>query len=338
MRVLTIGCGSIGSRHIQNLDANFSLDQLAYDVDTQQASEAVKGTAADVVKDLDDALGEELDAALVCTPNHLHLDIADQLLQTGADLFIEKPLSHSLEGVDNFLERAESRSVTVMVGCNMRFHPPVLRMRDLFNAGRIGDVEFGRLSYGNYLPDWRSGNYTQTYSAQSEKGGGIVLDAVHEVDIALSWMTNATTVTAAGGTFGALDIDVEDTAEIILSSDDQLFEIHSDYLRPERARTYELVGSDGVITWTARGKNPERSTVECYTRSNNKRVSESYEMTLNEMYVNEMEHFLRCVRDGESPVVDGWQGKSILETALGAKEAMQTGTAQSLDGTPAGGT
>jgi predicted dehydrogenase len=159
----------------------------------------------------------------------------------------------------------------------------------------------------------------------SEKGGGIILDAIHEIDLALEWLSHPRSVQCASGTYGDLNIEVEDTAEILLEGTNQLGSVHLDSLRPERSRTYELIGTEGLIRWMARGKSPEKSTVEMYQTSSDAWEKKKYELTLNDMYTREIDHFLDCVESGEDPVVGAAKGSDALQTAHVAKEAAHTG-------------
>ena len=325
-RLLVVGYGSIGYRHAENLQSFDDVEVHVCDLDAKRLPE---DGDVETSTDFDRALDWAPDAVLICTPPNTHLKLARTAVAAGAHVFVEKPLSHSLDGIDEFVEEAERLDRTVLVGCNMRFHPPVVKIQEWLDEGLIGQVQFVRLRYGNYLPNWRPTDYRESYSADPERGGGIILDAIHELDLAREWVESPDGVYCAAGRLGDLDIETEDTAEILLDGD-RLASIHVDYLRFERARTYELLGSEGMIHWTARGKNPEQSTVELHRPQSDTREGVEYESTLNEMYVAEMEHFLACVRDGDEPRLDARGGRDVLELALRARESARRRRRQPL--------
>ncbi len=323
MRLLLIGCGSIGVRHIRNLQSFSNVDNveiIAYDVDPERANQVATEFGLETTVNLEQAFEKKPVAVLICTPTHLHLDLAKRALAAGVHIFIEKPLSHSLLGVPEFVKQAQVSNRIVLVGCNMRFHPPVQQIQTWLDRDLIGRLQFVRLRYGHYLPNWRPTDYRQSYSANENQGGGIILDAVHELDLAYHWVGDVETVYCLADKLSDLEIDVEDTAEILLRSTQRaVAQIHIDYLRPERARTYELIGSKGMIRWMARGKNPERSTVSCYRMESDSWENYDLEADLNAMYINEMRHFLACLAGNEQPLMDAQRGLEILALALRAK-------------------
>jgi len=271
------------------------------------------------------------DAVFVCTPPDSHVNLATAAIDHGAHVFVEKPLSDSVEAASKFVKRASTADVTVMVGCNMRFHPPVARINEWLSEDTIGRVERFRLRYGNRLSNWRSGNYEEYYSTDPDKGGGVILDAIHEIDIALEWLVAPDELQCVAGQYGDLELPVEDAAEVIIEGESQLGIVELDYLRHQRARTYELIGTNGLIEWTARGKDPEKSTLEMYTTDDDSWTRETYELTLNEMYISEIQHFIDCIQEDEPPLVDERKGRDALTAAVTAKTAADSGCQQCLD-------
>lgn len=324
LQTVVVGCGSIGSRHIGNLVAFEGVVVSAHDLDPDRVA-AVEGEyGVPATTDLDSALSDDTDCVIVCTPPHTHLDIATTALDVGAHVFVEKPLSSDLDGVEEFVDRATATDSVVYVACNMRFHPPVRQIQEWLNAGEIGPLQFCRLRYGNDLRNWRSTDYRESYSSSSDAGGGIILDAVHEIDLALEWIDQIETIQCAAKKLSTLEIDAEDTAEILLESNSKMAELHVDYIRPERIRSYELSGRDGIIRWVGQGKNPENSRVSLFRRETETWETHEYESTLNEQYVAEMKDFFACVHGEKQPPVGADRGQEILEIALTARSAART--------------
>ncbi|WP_415380074.1 Gfo/Idh/MocA family protein [Halosimplex sp. TS25] len=330
--VLVVGCGSIGSRHVGNLVESFDVEVSVCDVDERQVAALSDEYGVTSTTDLDEALDAAPDAVLVCTPPTSHVDIARKAIDAGAHVFVEKPVAADSERAAELAERVREADRVGLVGCNMRFHPPVARITDWLTAGEIGRLEYARLRYGNYLPNWRPDDYTESYSTDPEQGGGIVLDAIHELDLASWWLGRPGTVTSATGTYSDLALDVEDTAEILIEREDEtaMASVHLDYLRPVRARTYELIGTEGMIRWDAEGKNPEESTVWLYDTETNQRETETYASTFEEMYVAELDHFFSCI-DGEAePVVDIADGQRLVELAEQIRAAAADGRTRTV--------
>lgn len=329
MKILLIGCGSIGARHARCLANMDEIDLLLYDSDSDRSRALQEELGRPVIVDLEDGLARLPDAALICTPTHLHIELATQALQAGAHLFIEKPISHTLDGIDELVADATASGRVILVGCNMRFHRPITAIKRWLDAGAIGSPLFGQFHYGNYLPNWRpQQHYRASYSAHAELGGGIILDAVHEIDYARWFLGEPEMVSAMSGRVSDLDIDTEDVAEISMHfASGAMASFHLDYLRPVRGRSSELVGDGGLIVWQARGKYPEQSLLELYSMSGELQEKLSFATDLGEMYFDEMQHFLRCLKGEDSPALDGQEAKRVLEIALEAKHAALNGRA-----------
>jgi len=326
MRFLVVGCGSIGKRHLGNLKLLSAGDLMAYDTRPERREEAREKYGAAVFSDFDVAMRSRPDAVLVCTPTSLHMDYALPAVRQGCHVFIEKPISHDIAGVDELIERALSHNLVTLVGCTFRFHWGLQLAKRLLDEGRIGRLLCARAQFGQYLPDWHPWeDYRQGYSASRSLGGGIILDSIHEIDYIHWLMGKAAAVSCFTGKLSSLDIDTEDMAEILLRFDSgTIAEVHMDYIQRAYNRSCELIGEDGTITWSF-----QDNQVKVYSAKDKKWQSYGHppevDYEINEMYVAEMEHFLRCIRGDEAAVLDAREAKSELEIVLAAKKSSDTG-------------
>jgi predicted dehydrogenase len=331
MRILVVGCGSIGARHARNLSGEPGVEVVVTDLDPSRLA-AVQGPNISTVTTLEEGLADSPDAVFVCVPNHLHLEVARQAVDHGSHVFIEKPISHTPVGVGELITEARDKGKVLMVACNMRFHRPISLIREWLDRELIGRPLFGRFGYGNYLPNWRGGrDYRDSYSSRAGWGGGIMLDAIHEIDYARWFLGEPVSVNAVADRVSDLEIDTEDTATIFLSfATGAVGDIHMDYLRPVRGRSCELVGDRGMIVWNAQGKSPEESTLQRYDRDGSKREELFLKEDLNSQYVEEVRHFLACLDNRGTPALDGLGGKRVLDIALAARQAASSGVSVKL--------
>src|SRR5205085_2037070 len=240
--------------------------------------------------------------ALICTPTHLHVSGALAAARAGCHLFIEKPLGHSLECVDVLLEEIARRRLRTLVGCNFRFHPAMRELKRLVGDGVAGRLVSARAQFGQYLPDWHPWeDYRQGYSARREMGGGIVLDRVHELDYLRWLMGNVKEVCALTGRLSNLEIDSEDTAEILLRFESGAFgSVHMDYVRRDYDCRLEIIGEEGTLQWSY-----ENHAVSWFTgRGRAWRRTEWPDYDPNDMYLEQMRHFLAVVEGNEPSVHD----------------------------------
>src|SRR5438045_4525977 len=177
-RILVVGAGSIGLRHVRNLKRLGVAEILVHDP-SRERLELAENAGAIPLTGLDEGFARRPRGVAVCTPPHFHLDVALRALDAGAHLFVEKPLAASAAGVDVLIERAARAGRSVLVGYNLRFHAGVRRVKALVDAGAIGRVLSVKAHFGQYLPDARpSQNYLDGYLAQADSGG-LLLDASH---------------------------------------------------------------------------------------------------------------------------------------------------------------
>jgi predicted dehydrogenase len=323
MKILVLGCGSVGNRHIKNLLSMNAGQVFAYDVDQRRLEKTREEFLVETLASPDEALDHgDFDAAFICTPPRLHVNQAVRLLENGIHCFIEKPLSDGLEGVDLLVDLAEKKKKTVLVGYNFRFSPLLGRIKELLSNEVIGKILFLKASLGYYLPYWRPHeDYRKGYGANRSLGGGIVLDASHEIDYARYLLGEVDEVFAICRKISKLEIDTEDFAEITMHHEDGAYsQIHLDYLQSNYRRNCEIVGEAGMIVWDV-----NQRVLNVYDM-NDKEYHVQYEglnANVNDMYLQEVKHFFRCTEGIEEPVVGPEDGQRLTELITKIKESSE---------------
>jgi predicted dehydrogenase len=243
--IAVLGQGSIGRRHAGLLVAE-GCEVVAYD--PLPAAEEVAGVRR---VDGPEAALQAAVAAVVATPSVHHLEHAGLALDHGCHVLVEKPIAASADGVEELIERAAAAGRVLAVGMNLRFHPGPATVRRLLGEGAIGRPLLAHATFGSWLPGWRPGtDYRQAYSARAELGGGIALDAIHEVDYATWALGDAVEVSGWLGRVSDLELDVEDVALLNLRhAGGTLSTVELDYLDRRYRRGCRVVGADGSIDW-----------------------------------------------------------------------------------------
>jgi predicted dehydrogenase len=326
MRVVLLGAGSIGRRHLANVVALGHQVAAVYDPDPARLAEVRPraGDGAVLTTAERDALAVDADVALVCSPTAAHVAQARAAVAHGRHVLIEKPLSHTLDGVDALVAEAAAGGRTVLVGCNLHFLPSLRLVKRLLAEGRIGTPLSARAHCGYYLPHWRPHtDYRRGYAARQATGGGIILDSIHEFDY-LRWLLGEPReVFCYAGKVSTLEIDTEDSADILLRFDyGAVANVHLDYLQRTYRRSCELIGEDGVIVWDYISQ-----LVRVYGKDD--RRAEDYEESINTernlMYVEELRHLVDCVEGRATPELDAAGGRTVLGIALAAKRSAVEG-------------
>lgn len=317
-RALIAGFGSAGRRHFNNLRALGCPDFIFYRTFQSKLPDA---DVADyfATSDLQAALARRPQIAVVANPTASHLEVACAAARAGCHLLIEKPLSHSLDHCQQLAELAHERGLTVMIGCQFRFHPLLASLRRQIGEGRLGEVLGARAEWGEYLPDWHPWeDYRQSYSARADLGGGVILTLIHPIDY-LYWLFGAVDdVQASMRSVPSLQTSApDDWAEITLRfACGVIGQVHLDYVQKPAVHRLDVWGDRGrascdfhagTLAW-----QPTEGDIDV------ERVGASFER--NTMFMDEMRHFLDAVGQRKPSCIPLADGIAVLEIALKARQ------------------
>jgi predicted dehydrogenase len=251
---------------------------------------------------------------IVATPPQDHVALAGEAVKRGCGVFVEKPLAHRLDGVAELCAAVDPQRVLSMVACNMRFHPGPAAIKALLERGTVGVPIAARLYTGSYLPRWRPGqDYRTSYSASPE-GGGAVLDCIHELDLALWYFGPARVRAAAVLPATSLGLKVDGLAEILLQhASGALSSIHLNFVQRNYRRCCQIVGEKGTLAWDFETREVRRYDQD---GSLTERLPEPSGWELNQMYVDEMRHFLEAAESDQSAVNPIREAAVTLRLAL----------------------
>lgn len=339
MKILIVGLGASGQRHARNLRTILGdqLELLA--LRSRRASpalndrlEVVPGVdpasnlGARVFSNIEDALAEQPRAVVVANPSSLHLSVAQAAVEAGCAVFLEKPLSHSWEGVPEFLALVEAKGLPTLIGYQWRFHPLLVELKSHLKARPLGRLLAVRAAFGEYLPGWHPyEDYRQSYAARRDLGGGVLLTQIHDFDY-LGWLLGwPDQVFSVGGHLSHLEINVEDVASTLMRCmvDGRSIpvHVHQDYLQRPAARGCELIAEGGRLdvdlikaslkVWDASGDCIHEKDFGQFSR--------------NEMFLSEIRHFLNCLDGTEQSLIPAREGARSLAVALAAQRSQASG-------------
>jgi predicted dehydrogenase len=321
MKFLIAGLGSIGRRHLRNLLALGEKDIVLYR--THQASLPDEELASyPTESSLEAALAHNPEAVIVANPTALHLQVAIPAAEAGCHLLLEKPISHSLEGLDELEKALASGGGKTLVGFQFRYHPTLRKAAEILNAGAIGKPLSARAHWGEFLPGFHPWeDYRTSYAARDDLGGGVILTLCHPLDY-LGWLLGeAQALWAFAGKLSGLDIAVEDTAEIGLQFRSGAFgSVHLDYTQRPATHTLEISGEKGTLRWeNASGKLAVYRAEAENPQWEEFLLPQGFER--NHLFLAEMRHFIAVIKNEEQPVCDFQAGKRSLEWALAVHQS-----------------
>lgn len=324
MRTLIVGWGNIGRRHARCLRALApDCELVIWRSGTTDRADSADDSDGQLVYSAEEAISAAVDFAIIANPATRHVTTALVLAEHGIPLLIEKPLSDTAEHVDELRRLCSARSVPVMIGYVLRFHPLLQAVRAALQSGAVGRVASARLEVGQYLPDWRTGRYwRETVSAKRELGGGALLELSHEIDLACWLFGNPIAVTARIPSPTLPDIDVEDTAELLVDTEDgALVSIHLDMLRRPARRSISILGANGTIEADLIASHARHwSTVESCWHEVAAPTS-----TGDDIFVRQLQHFIDCLGNGKQPDIGLDDGEQVLRIIAAARRSASEG-------------
>lgn len=339
MKALMVGLGGVGQRHLRNLRQLTGEDTTILAYRSRGLSHVLTdGLAISPNRDLEtdhnvrvfdsltSALAERPDVTFICNPTSLHMPVALAAAHAGSHLFIEKPLAHDLEGLDELVDVVNKQRLVALVGYQLRFHPCLRALQALLERQAVGRVLAVRIEVGEYLPGWHPyEDYRQMYASRRDLGGGVILSQIHELDYACWLFGRPTRVFALGGHLSSLEIDVEDTASILMNCTRDgatvPVHVHQDYVQRPASRTCQVIGDAGKILMDLREPSvrlfgPEGEAMP---------LDPILPFERNQLFVDEMTHFLACVYGEQTPVVTVENAAFSLRVALAAQQSIASG-------------
>ena len=293
---LIIGAGSIGQRHIKNLK-KIGIHQI---IALRSRRGHYKKLPAELelieVDNWQDLYNYQIDIAIISNPSSLHLEAATKVANHVRGIFIEKPLSYSLKGCQELIDQLQEKTIVSFVGYNMMFHPVVKNIIKFSDENDIGNIVNMQLQVGQWLPDWHPyEDYKQAYYARKDLGGGAALTMIHEVHLALELAGLPQHVFGEISENEKLDLEVDVCSDLMIKhKTGSISQIHLDYLQRPAHRSGTISFEKGWLSYDFnRGqllgqKGEEDPTIVWHDNNYN----------FNQMYIEQMELFIRYVEEG----------------------------------------
>jgi len=339
-KVMFVGLGSIGQRHLRNLRTIMKGEVEIFAVRKTRDSVVLDEQLTVVSReDVADYYGiqsfDELDQGFavaphivfVTNPSAFHAEVAYQAVQRGCHVFIEKPIASSWTHVGDLIALARQNKCVVAVGYQFRFHPGLKLVKQWLAGDRIGRVISAEFVNAEYIGDWHKyEDYRGGYAARRDLGGGALLTQSHEFDLVCWLLGRPRRVFAVGGHLSGLEVDVEDSVsvlmDIVFGARSVPVTVHLDYLQSPPVRRFVIVGEQGRIVWDDR-----LNLLTLIPAGGGGTLEKRYaDFKRNDMFMAEMRDFLEAVQKGTDPEVSMEQGCGALAVSLAARRSMEEGT------------
>jgi len=317
-KIIVKGIGSIGKRHASNLiklgykDLTFITSKTV--LDAELAGYPTFGNIAELT-----GTSAVYTHAIICSPTAYHVPDLKAFIELGVkNIYLEKPVSHSLEGLDEIKELVKENGITIQVGFDLHFDPGLRKAKELLDSGILGKVFSANAFVGQYLPDWRPHeDHKKGMSASKAQGGGVMLDLVHEFDYIRWLMGSPELIFALYQQNESLGIETEDLADVLIKhKDGATSSIHLDYHQRKLIRYCLFTGEHGTLKWDLAARSLSLVLNEGMTQTFDFSAFER-----NDRYLDIIKAFMENPTDSRLTSFD--EGISSLKIVLASKLASE---------------
>jgi predicted dehydrogenase len=217
-------------------------------------------------------------------------------------------------------------TIIAMVGYVLRYDPGAIKFKNWLDRKMIGEIIHARIECGSYLPEWRPDqDYRETVSASSELGGGVLLELSHELDYLYWFFDKPKNVQAQIRNSGVLGIDVEDQADLLLTSKQGFpISVQIDFNRRYVERKCKVITTEGELIWDAVNKNVT------WKRVSKEQSKYEYNNERNSIYRKQLEVFFDCIENDNDPIVTVKDGINVISLIDAVRNASEKGIKVSL--------
>ena len=312
-KVLFIGYGSIALKHIKVLKSL----KPEYKIATLRLHNVSKADDLETFFSIDDAKNWKPQIVFVTSPASHHLAHAIIFADLGCHLYIEKPLSHNLDKIEDLSNSISENKLTVIVGYNLRYLDIIQKLKIMLDSNLLGRIFSVRAEVGQWLPDWRpEKDYRNSVSAKNELGGGAILELSHEVDSMRYLIGEINSVCALSDKISDLEIDTEDNVEALLKfKNGTAGSLHLDFLRKGKSRKFTVIGEKGTIQ-----ADLIESKIDHFDSTQDRHFS--YQVKNSNSYENAQKDFFESI-DCRETLIPLEEGVKTLKVCLALKESSE---------------
>lgn len=307
---LVIGYGSIAKKHISLIKDKFPNSNIIISRSTKEKAKQKISDAQKVITEIDEVL-DEIDAGFICSPANFHITSIKKLASKKIPIFCEKPMVGDL---DQAIElEGVLKDSSFFLAYVLRYLPAMKFIKEMIETKTYGKVHHVRAEVGQYLPTWRKGvDYKASVSANRSLGGGATLELSHEIDYIYYLFGKPQMVFASEKKFSRLDIDVEDSTDILFLNDEFNISLHMDMLQMKTTRQLKIVFEKANLVW-----DMIDSKVFIY-KNEQDAVLKIFEN--HKMYKDQMDSFFELIQSSNPPR-DYRRGVGVMRIIEAIKES-----------------
>ncbi len=320
MKILVVGCGSIGKRHLDVLSRRSGIEVAACDM-TPEAAEAVAAISSNITffGNQQEAFAWSPSLTVVAVPNQFHRPVAEAAFEARSHVLCEKPIADTVANGKAIVAAAEAAGCRLMVGYTERYRPAFLFIEDMVKKGELGTLVGGRAMVGTY-----NTIVCSQASANDPMFGSIIVNYTHELDLLGSIFGSAKDVDARSNQLGSktgIATRPSLAAMLIEYETGALVSVHMDYIQHPQRRLLEIYGDRRTLEYDL-----QTNTVRIFDTDADGHQTRHFPASRNEIFALEHDDAINMARNNDAPRVTGRQALAVLEVAeLAINRLSETG-------------
>jgi len=298
-------------------------DILAFDTRSDRRDEIRLKSGVQTLESFEAALAADPDVLMVCVPPHLHVSYMREAIRNNKHAFVEAPTALLERELDEVIGLAAKSERIIAPSFTYFCHPHHVKVKALIDQGAIGKPIALIIHSGLHVADWHPyEDYREFYASDRDKGGACIDVLVHELHLTRWLVGEVKTVTCHARKRSNAEIKGFDIYDLLMDSENGAsIVIHNDVIQRPWGLYRKIMGEHGSIVW-------DWQKLEVFTTQRGcwEKTAQPEGADFDDMYVNEIDHFLRVIR-GESQLLHTLEDeRRVLQTMLAAEESSLRGT------------
>lgn len=263
---------------------------------------------------------EEINAVCVALPAEMHYAFVKRSLLADKDVYVEKPITLSVEEAEELIKLAKERERILMVGHLLHYHGCVEKIKEIIAKGKLGKIKnitANRMSLGIFR---KQENVLWSF-------------APHDISVILNLCGNEMPESVLCSGYDHITEGIQDVTNSVLKYHDKYVNINVNWLNPYKEQKMSIIGEKGMLLFDDVSKENKLTFFPEYiqyssdinanpTPIKNNGINVDVDLSVSPL-LKECQHFIRCCETRETPITDGEEGLRVLKVLGKLQESLE---------------